>query len=82
MRYVTGVDEKGGAIDVRDPLAGALRKIADMAGPKAERLAPALIAIESIFGTDLAFDPRFVTAVTEKLEALFNAGAMKTVSDA
>ena len=23
MRYVTGVDEKGGAIDVRDPLAGA-----------------------------------------------------------
>ena len=32
MRYVTGIDEKGGAIEVRDPLAERLRKIADGAG--------------------------------------------------
>ena len=36
MRYVTGIDEKGDAIDVRDPLAARLRAIADAAGPDAE----------------------------------------------
>ena len=38
MRYVTGVDENGGAIDVRDPLAERLRGLADAAGPSPERL--------------------------------------------
>ena len=46
MRYVTGIDEKGKAIDVRDPLAARLRDIADAAGPDAKRLAPALLAVE------------------------------------
>ena len=31
MRYVTGIDEKGAPIDVRDPMAARLRKIADKA---------------------------------------------------
>ncbi len=35
MRYVAGVDEKGAAIDVRDPLAAHLRELADGAGPVA-----------------------------------------------
>ena len=29
MRYVTGVDEKGAPIDVRDPMAARLRELAD-----------------------------------------------------
>ena len=60
MRYVTGIDEKGAPIDVRDPLAAKLRAIADKAGPVAERLAPALISVEEVFGSDLPRDPRFV----------------------
>ncbi len=80
MRYVTGTDEKGRAIDVRDPLAAELRAIADLAGPKAEQLAPALIAVESIFGSDLAADPRFGAAVTERLGELFAVGARQAVT--
>ena len=80
MRYVTGIDEKGKAIDVRDPLAAQLRKIADAAGPDAERLAPALLSVEAIFGSDLAADPRFVAAVTDKLALLFASGAERSVA--
>ncbi len=78
MRYVTGVDEKGGAIDVRDPLKDELRTRADAAGPSAERLAPALLGLEKIFGRDLPADPRFTTAVTAALDSLFRNGSRKT----
>ena len=40
MRYVTGIDEHGKPIDVRDPLSARLRAIADQAGLDAARLAP------------------------------------------
>jgi len=80
MRYVTGIDEAGRAIDVRDPLAEQLRKIADAAGPVAEWLAPALLAVEPIFGRDLPADPRFVEAVTAELRQLFGVGASQAVA--
>jgi fructuronate reductase len=78
MRYVAGVDEKGQPIDVRDPLGARLRAIADQAGPDAERLAPALLAVQEIFG-NLADDPRFAAPVTAALGRLFADGARKTV---
>jgi fructuronate reductase len=78
MRYVAGVDEKGQPIDVRDPLSARLRAIADQAGPDAERLAPALLAVQEIFG-NLADDPRFAAPVTGALGRLFTDGARKTV---
>ena len=39
MRYVTGIDEHGRPIDVRDPLASRLKATADAAGPDPARLA-------------------------------------------
>ncbi len=80
MRYVTGVDEKGGAIDVRDPLAGRLRAIADAAGPSPERLMRGLTGVEAIFGKDLAADPRFTEALTERLRRLYDSGSRCAVS--
>ena len=80
MRYVTGIDEKGKAIDVRDPLAAELRALADAAGPDAERLVHALLGVEKVFGSDLAADPRFVAAVTERLARLFAEGAKRAVA--
>jgi fructuronate reductase len=82
MRYVTAQDEKGLAIDVRDPLADRLRQIADEAGPVAGRLAPALLDVEEIFAADLADDPRFRQPVTEALDRLFRRGARATVGAA
>ncbi len=81
MRYVSGTDEAGAPIDVRDPLAEELRRIAAEAGPAAERLAPALMRIESVFGTDLPADPRFTGPVTAALAALFAKGARTTVRE-
>jgi fructuronate reductase len=81
MRYVTGVDERGGAIDVRDPLAKHLHEIADAVGPDAARLAPALLSVEAIFARDLPADQRFASAVTEKLTRLFAVGAKRAVAE-
>ncbi len=79
MRYVSGIDEAGRPIDVRDPLGDRLRAAADAAGPVAERLAPALTAFPAIFGDDLSTDPRFMTPVTHALSALIEGGTVRTL---
>ncbi|MDX6806197.1 mannitol dehydrogenase family protein [Terrihabitans rhizophilus] len=79
MRYVTGVDENGAGIDVRDPLGERLRAIADAAGPDAARLAPALLGVREIFGEDLPNEPRFTRPVEEALASLFARGSAATV---
>jgi fructuronate reductase len=81
MRYVTGIDEAGKPIDVRDPHAARLRKIADEAGPVADRLAPALLSVTEIFGEDLPRDPRFAGPVTAALGKLFDQGVKRTVAE-
>ncbi|NOJ45289.1 mannitol dehydrogenase family protein [Bradyrhizobium archetypum] len=78
MRYVTGTDEQGRAIDVRDPLAAKLKALAERAGPAPERLAPALLEVDSIFGA-LGADPRMHSAVTEALTKLYALGARRAV---
>ena len=80
MRYVTGTDERGQPIDVRDPLSARLRQIADQAGMTAERLAPALLDVREIFG-ELAADPRFRDAVTAALGRIVANGAKAAVAE-
>ena len=81
MRYVTGVDETGAPIDVRDPLAGRLRELADRAGGSAATLADSLLGVQEIFGDDLPKDTRFTEAVTANLVRLYERGAKRTVSE-
>jgi fructuronate reductase len=78
MRYVTAGDEQGRAIDVRDPIASELAAIAQIAGPVADRLAPALLDVRSVFGT-LGTDPRMRNAVTRALARLYELGARQVV---
>ncbi|MGJ4951698.1 mannitol dehydrogenase family protein [Bradyrhizobium sp. HKCCYLS20291] len=80
MRYVTARDERGNDIDVRDPIAAKLKAIAQETGPVAERLAPALLAVEPVFGT-LGSDPRVVSVVTRQLAQLFRLGARQAVAE-
>ncbi|WP_245454252.1 mannitol dehydrogenase family protein [Aquabacter cavernae] len=82
MRYVTGRDEQGSPIDVRDPLAARLRAAAEGAGDDAARRATALLEVREVFGADLPGDPRFVAAVTGHLTALQSRGAAATVAAA
>jgi len=78
MRYVTAIDERGRAIDVRDPLAGEFAALAREAGPAAERLAPALLGVEKVFGPQGA-EPRLREAVTAALGRLYAEGARRVV---
>jgi fructuronate reductase len=50
MRYARGIDERGGRIDIRDPLAGELA--ARAAGSPEERV-DALLGMSRVFGEDL-----------------------------
>jgi fructuronate reductase len=80
MRYVSGTDEHGRPIELRDPLAAQLRGLADEAGPVATRLAPALLSLTSIFGSDLPADPRLTRAVEAALDGLLTNGTAATVA--
>lgn len=81
MRYVTGIDEGGSPIDVRDPLSSRLRQIADAAGQDSRRLAVELASLPEIFGADLAGNPNFLEPVTEALGVLYAKGAAAAVQD-
>ncbi|HET9903407.1 MAG TPA: mannitol dehydrogenase family protein [Xanthobacteraceae bacterium] len=82
MRYVSGTDEQGRPIDVRDPLAARLNAIAAAAGPVPERLAPALLALPEVFGNDLPREPHFVEPVTRWLARLYAVGARGATAEA
>lgn len=78
MRYVGGVDEAGGAIDVRDPLADALRAAYD-AAPDPQGKVAALLDQRAVFGPKLAADPQFRAAVTAAFTRLAGQGVWATV---
>ncbi|MFN3673207.1 MAG: mannitol dehydrogenase family protein [Bosea sp. (in: a-proteobacteria)] len=78
MRYVSGQDETGAAIDVRDPLAATYAEHAAAAGRDAQALSQRLLGIDSIFGADLPREPRFTALVARHLAALFDKGAKAT----
>jgi fructuronate reductase len=80
MRYVTGIDEQGNPIEVKDPLAARCRAIADAAGRDATKLADGLLAIPEIFGTNLPANETFRATVTAHLASLLERGARATVS--
>jgi fructuronate reductase len=81
MRYVTGFDEQGKALEIKDPMAARLKLAATTAGPNAQRLATELFQIADIFGADLPQDTRFTQPVSAALERLFERGAAQTVRD-
>ncbi|KKB13091.1 dioxygenase [Devosia geojensis] len=79
MRYVTGIDEKGEAIDVRDPLATRLSAIAAEAGGDPEKLFDGLVEVPEIFGRDLPENATFRQAVAGHLASLMREGSSATV---
>jgi fructuronate reductase len=80
MRYVSGTDERGARIDVRDPLAAEFAARAARAGRNATALSAALFGIEAIFGPDLPREQVFTQAVQRHLANLFDKGAKATAA--
>ena len=81
MRYATGIDEAARPIDVRDPLAGRLRRIAEDARGAPATLANAMLHLQEVFGDDLPRAEPFRKAVTEALVSLYSKGARQTVEE-
>ena len=80
IRFVGGVDEVGGQIDVRDPLADHLRAVSDAHEEPTAKVA-ALLAIRDVFPSELADNPAFSSAVTAAYEGLVANGAKATKTD-
>jgi fructuronate reductase len=79
MRYVTGVDERGRLIDVRDPLLQSIRDVLKDAGRDVPRIVGALLGLKTIFGDDLPANQRFRLAVSDALTSICSVGSRQTI---
>ena len=73
------MDERGGAIEVSDPLAAELRALCDANAGNCAAMVKAVIGVEKIFGTDLLCEPRFVDTTVAWLEKFYVQGVLKTL---
>jgi fructuronate reductase len=80
MRYAAGIDEKGRAIDVRDPLAVRIKQATQGIG-EAAALVEAYLGFGEVFGVDLPADARFRAAATKALAELMTKGAARAVAE-
>lgn len=71
MRYVSGTDEAGQPIDVRDPMADRLRTMAQSQDDPAEIVA-SLLSVEDIFPADLS--DRLQGPVSQAAEVIWQDG--------
>lgn len=77
MRYVSGTDDQGNAIDVRDPLSEKICGIVSISS-EADRVT-ALLGLSEIFGHDLPQTPAFVDAIVQAYQRLVRDGARRAV---
>ncbi|MGF6421839.1 mannitol-1-phosphate/altronate dehydrogenase [Lelliottia sp. 489] len=80
MRYVSGVDDNGNAIDIRDPLSDKIRALVETSSE--EERVNALLTLGEIFGTDLPQHPQFVEAIRQAYQHIAQHGARQAVIDA
>ncbi|WP_039058710.1 fructuronate reductase [Enterobacter sp. Bisph1] len=80
MRYVSGRDDAGEVIDIRDPLADKIRAIVETSSVN-ERVT-ALLTLKEVFGSELPSSPEFVDAVHQAWRELTTDGAHAAVKRA
>jgi fructuronate reductase len=81
MRYVTGVDERGAAIEIKDPLAQQLQSISKSAAGSAKHLGDCMLRMTEIFGSDLPRNDLFRETLERHLNSLYARGARETAFD-
>lgn len=79
MRYVSGVDDSGVAIDIRDPLSEKIAALVKQS-TESERVS-ALLSLREIFATDLVQNPQFVAAIQQAWQRIAQYGAHQAVID-
>ncbi len=75
MRYVSGQDESGREIDVRDPMVSAFKDIYERVGVLHPDVVRELLSLDAIFGTSLPANKEFENAVREAYLQLLECGA-------
>ena len=78
MRYVSGVDDNGQSIDIRDPMVDSFKTCVENSEDGVARV-QSLLSLKSLFGESLPQQPEFVQAVTEAYLSLKQVGAKETV---
>jgi fructuronate reductase len=79
IRYASGRDEQGAAIEVQDPLAETFRRVVRDANGEPAAIADGFLDLASVFG-DLKANVAFRAAVRDHVVALFRGGAQATLS--
>jgi fructuronate reductase len=79
MRWQFGVDERGTAYTVDDPLAATTRAAVGVGGGDPGAIVRALLAIEPVFGRDLPQDEQLVEQLIRQLAGLMHEGAASAV---
>lgn len=82
IRYVSGVDEQGNAIEVSDPLAKELRAACDANLGNPAGMVKAVVSIQKVFGTDLINEARFIATTTQWLQSFYTKGVLASVTEA
>lgn len=82
IRYVSGIDEKGNAIEVSDPLAKELRAACDANQGNPAGMVNAVVGIQKVFGVDLINEGRFIQTTTQWLERFYKKGVLASVQEA
>ncbi|WP_419534420.1 mannitol dehydrogenase family protein [Endozoicomonas sp.] len=80
MHYVSGTDEQGNAIDVRDPMAEQLKAVAIEHQGEPAQLVKAFLSLDAVFDPSLAANERFVEAVTHAYNTIREQGAKQAVA--
>lgn len=79
IRYVSGVDENGKAIEVADPLAAILRKQCEENAGDPQAMVKAVVSLAQVFGTDLGDEKRFVETTAQWLARFYDQGVLATI---
>jgi fructuronate reductase len=79
MRYVCGIDEKGDAIEISDPMAHEFAKQTSNFRDKPDKTVERLLNLTEIFGTDLPNQDLFRDRVKNAFRGLCTLGTRETV---
>lgn len=81
IRYVSGVDESGQAIEVSDPLAKELHAACDANQGNPAAVVKAVVSIQKVFGTDLINEVRFIATTVHWLEQFYAKGVLASLNE-
>ncbi len=79
MKYVSGRDENGEDIDIRDPLKATFNEIWRAHGDSTSDVVSAFLSLDSVFSAELASNSIFKAQLIDALNQLIEHGSKQSV---